>query len=65
MFGVEEYLRQSLASAQRKATTVDSPASKRAYLDLVDHYRIGWGAADYGSPELASWSPHDMVWTSP
>lgn len=40
MLGVEDYLRQALASAERKAATVDSPAARRAYLDLVDHYRV-------------------------
>lgn len=39
MPGIEEYLRQSLATAERKAATVDSQAARMAYLDLVEHYR--------------------------
>ena len=40
MCQIEQYLREALATAERKAATVDGHAAKMAYLDLVDHYRF-------------------------
>ena len=39
MFDIQDYLLRSIELFESKAAAAASPALKRAYLDLADHYR--------------------------